>query len=606
LLVTLGLIAPQGTPEAEAASVPAEEVEVPPVAERPDAVSAMVTARAQGSRVEVLSERTATTSTWVNADGTFTTEVHAAPIRFRDGDAWRDVDLTLVGQADGSVRPIGHPGGLRFGAVGVMASTAEDGAGRQVVLNWDKKLPQPALDDSRATYVDVSPGVDLVLEATRTGFKQSFVVKSRPSGPVSWQIPVKTKGLTARVDPDGSVTFVDDKGAAHSKFVSPLAWDAEIDERSGDPANVSPVALGVTQQEKGRAVISITPDAAWLADPARQFPVTVDPTYAPGTIYPGFDTFVHTGYANTDLSGWTELRVGTPDGGASKARAFLNFPITAALGKQIMSASMSLYETYSYSCNARPINVYASNLASTSSRWGNQPYINPTLQGTLSVAKGYTGCAAGRINIPVTGWLKYWVAAGSANGGMALKASETDSYGWKKFASLESAYDPVLSFTYNRKPNAATAPMVYNTSSTPSRTYGTPAIPYTFVTKPWFRAKATDPDLNTVRHTIEVHSSTAGTAATLKASCTTAYVGSGTEGRCEANTALADNTTYYVRAAVYDGFLWNGTWSPWTTFRTAQTKPAAPTISCPGHANGSWIDTPPGSPVTCTVSTSTT
>jgi hypothetical protein len=119
-----------------------------------------------------------------------------------------------------------------------------------------------------------------------------------------------------------------------------------------------------------------------------QFPVTVDPTYAPGTIYPTFDTFVQTVYLNTDLSGLSELRLGTPDGGASKARAFLNFPTSSALGKDIISASMSLYETCSYSCNARPINVHASNLASTSSRWNSQPYINPTVYGRCRWRRG--------------------------------------------------------------------------------------------------------------------------------------------------------------------------------------------------------------------------
>lgn len=161
-----------------------------------------------------------------------------------------------------------------------------------------------------------------------------------------------------------------------------------------------------------------------------------------GTIYPTFDTFVHTGYLNTDLSGLSELRVGTPDGGASKARAFLNFPTSSALGKDIISASMSLHETYSYSCNARPINVHASNLASTSSRWNSQPYINSTVYGSLSVAKGYTGCAAGRINVH-----RLAAALGDRRlqrGGMALQASETDLYGWKKFASLETSTDPVL------------------------------------------------------------------------------------------------------------------------------------------------------------------
>jgi hypothetical protein len=35
---------------------------------------------------------------------------------------------------------------------------------------------------------------------------------------------------------------------------------------------------------------------------------------------------------------------------------------------------------------------------------------------------------------------------------MRLSASETDSYGWKKFYSVESSQDPYITFTYNRKP----------------------------------------------------------------------------------------------------------------------------------------------------------
>jgi hypothetical protein len=65
--------------------------------------------------VEVESQRSETSSTWVNPDGTLTTDQHAGPIRFRESDgSWRDVDLALAEQADGSVAPKGHPGGLRL------------------------------------------------------------------------------------------------------------------------------------------------------------------------------------------------------------------------------------------------------------------------------------------------------------------------------------------------------------------------------------------------------------------------------------------------------------------------------------------------------------
>jgi hypothetical protein len=65
-----------------------------PVTERPDRPSAMLTARVQGSRVEILSERTETSSTYANPDGTLTTDQYAGPVRFRDGAGnWRDIDL---------------------------------------------------------------------------------------------------------------------------------------------------------------------------------------------------------------------------------------------------------------------------------------------------------------------------------------------------------------------------------------------------------------------------------------------------------------------------------------------------------------------------------
>jgi hypothetical protein len=56
------------------------------VDEATDIPSARATARLRGKRVEALSERTESTSTWVNPDGTRTTELNAGPVRVRKGD----------------------------------------------------------------------------------------------------------------------------------------------------------------------------------------------------------------------------------------------------------------------------------------------------------------------------------------------------------------------------------------------------------------------------------------------------------------------------------------------------------------------------------------
>ncbi|MEW9512498.1 hypothetical protein AB0H46_21565 [Streptomyces bacillaris] len=73
-------------------------------------------ARLSGKRVEALSERTETSTTWADKDGSLITELTAGPVRFEDEATgeWRDVDLDLVAVDGGSVEPKAHPEGLKL------------------------------------------------------------------------------------------------------------------------------------------------------------------------------------------------------------------------------------------------------------------------------------------------------------------------------------------------------------------------------------------------------------------------------------------------------------------------------------------------------------
>jgi RHS repeat-associated protein len=641
LAATVGVAA---VPQLAVAALAATKVAQPVKTSAPDLVSALVTARAQGSPVEVEALRAATSTTWANPGGTMTTRAHAGEIRFKDAKGeWRDVDLSMAERTDGTVGAKSHRLGVSLagkdrGAAGSAKSAAEtdlvavdeapgkDKSARQVTLAWRGALPAPVLEGTRATYRDAAPGLDVVVESRRSGFEQLTVIRDRaalgrlvaaaPAGGVSWSLPVKTKGLTARAEADGSVSFVDAKGVVVSSFKAPVAWDGEVDERSGEHVNVSAVRVSVAQKGKGRAVLTLTPDPAWLAEPGRVFPVTVDPTYATASnVVTSFDTYVQTG-KTWDTSTETELRVGTSDGGASiKARSYLNFSTSTIRGKDIKSASLSLYETHSYSCTAKTIYAYDSATASTATRWTDLPAVG-TASGSASFAKGYSSsCADGRVSIPVTNVLKGWAAGTATSRAIRLTASETDSYAWKKFASVETSTDPYVTFTYNRKPNQAAAP----TLALPDTSYTNPSgtvLWYTNSSKPTMTSTGTDPDGNAYTITVEVHSSTTGS--NLVTWCTSprtagAYTPSGTPAKCQIGTqghgsALVDNTTYYARTAISDDQgLWNGTWSPWTTFRTAVAAPVAPTITCPApYTNGSWATTKPASPVTCTVTAAST
>lgn len=92
LIIGLGVASPARADDPE--DTPPADVLAPL-----DWVSASVTARASGVRVEVLSQRSETTQVFVNADGTVVEETAFAPVRFRDEavpEGWREIDTRRV------------------------------------------------------------------------------------------------------------------------------------------------------------------------------------------------------------------------------------------------------------------------------------------------------------------------------------------------------------------------------------------------------------------------------------------------------------------------------------------------------------------------------
>lgn len=596
------------------------------VSSRPDETSAAISARAQGSPVEVESLRTETSQTFTNPDGTMTTKATAAPTRFKDDKGqWRNIDLTLAEAPDGTVAPKSVKNEVTLGAgdasatggaatvtpeQGVDALEVKPNVNTSVVFGWPKKLPKPKLNGNQATYANADAGMDYRVQALRTGSEtfvdikdaktvQRLIAKKGPAkGRLAVEFPVTLDGVSAKKEADGSVSFVDAKGSVVSHLAAPAAWDAKMNTRAGIPANTSETRLDVTARGKNKAIITVSIDAGWAKSADRQFPITIDPTYASGSINANFDTYVQSDIANTDYSTATELRAGTYNGGGVVARSYVHFPIANLQGKQIVSASVSLYETWAWSCTPSRLDIVKSGGASSATRWASQP-ATYGVSGSASFAKGASGCAPGRQSIDVTQLAKDLSKTGWTTGAVQLKANnESDSNGWKKFASSETANPPQLTYTYDRAPNVAAAP-----SFIASGTYGN--VGYVQGGKVTFSSVITDPDASQVKSTFEIHNSTTTSSTSLVASCTTGLGASGSKVSCVNNTDLADGGTYYVRAKATDELgLSNSSWSGWTTIKRAATAPPAPSISCPNYANGSWAQTGPSADVSCTVSTS--
>ncbi|MFB7739350.1 DNRLRE domain-containing protein [Streptomyces sp. NPDC056112] len=554
--------------------------------------AARLKAKIQNRRIEVTGARTETSTTYVNADGTVTEQAYSGPIRFKDDHGvWQEIDVSLARAGDGSIRAKRHPHALaiagksnapkglkRTGERGAQAPVPlvemEDRAGRHLQLGWYGALPEPTIEgagDTVARYKDALPATDLLIESTRTGYEQFLELKSRSAVDANGEVTygLKAKGLTAKAHADGSITFTDAKGRITGTLPTPVMWDARTDKHSGERTHTARVGVKVSQ-DGDDVTITLTPDAAFLADEATQFPVTIDPAINVGA---SFDTFVQEGYG-TDQSTATELKIGN-NGSGQRARSFLSFPMKNITGKQINAAKLNLYEFHSWSCTAKGWEVVSTGAASTSTRWTSQPTWGQTYA-TSTQTKGYSSsCNDGWVNADVTSLVKAWAANGNGSNHLGLRASdESDPYGWKRFNSGNAATNtPYLSVTYNSIPDVPTLVSPADKSATNSTT-------------PTLSAKALDGDGSQVRLDFEVWAQN-GTSALRSGS--SGYVASGAQASWKPS-ALPEST-YKWRSRSYDGNA-NSAWSAFRALTVDTTPPSTTKISSTDFPAGQWSGTP--------------
>ncbi|WP_149829677.1 DNRLRE domain-containing protein [Streptomyces tailanensis] len=590
------------------ATAPLETADAPKKAtatQAADIPSARVAARLSGKRVEALSERTETSTTWVNKDGSLTSEFAAGPIRFERDGKWVDVDVDLRESGSG-VEPVAHPEGLRLaGKTGTPAKSlkaareakATDlvtlGEGdQQITLQWKGGLPQPKLDGTRAEYVNAVPGADVVIEATRTGFEQFVEIKQRPAtGSYSYTLPLKVKGLKAKQLADGSVLFTDKKNKKRAVMPAPVMWDATVDKRSGEHTNRAKVGLKVVQ--KGSTVdLVVTPDAKFLADPDTQYPVTVDPSTS--SLSNVFDTYVQQG-ETVDWSTDTELDLGNPgttnaDGTPRTARSFISWNTTPIQDALVLDAKLSLWNFHSGNntdCALYPWEVWSTGAASTSSRWTAQPSWTAK-EATSTETRGNAACTAqpdGWINADVSTLVQEWASAKATRGHMGLRASsESVVAQWKRVNSANAAANPPkLVVNYNYRPRTGT-----------KQEAGPPYFSYSGAytvntTMPTLRDTFVDADGDKVNGTFQIYDNATNTQ--VGDVIVSKYVPSGQVASVTVPSGvLANGKTYRFRTSPYDGTHYNNGWSAWKTFTVDTSAPSAPTkIVSTDYPSTAWV-----------------
>jgi hypothetical protein len=168
------------------------------------------------------------------------------------------------------------------------------------------------VDGSRITYPGVKPGMDLVYEVRAGQVKEYVILSSAPTEPLVLDFPLTLGDMSVSELGSGAFGLLTPSNALAFQ-ISDL-WMLDSATTSAEPAFSEDVAASLVG---GGTTLRLTPDHGWLTSAERVYPVTIDPTI---TKYTNDDTYVQSNICCTDVSGETEMKSGTYDGGATNDR----------------------------------------------------------------------------------------------------------------------------------------------------------------------------------------------------------------------------------------------------------------------------------------------
>ncbi|MDP9352378.1 MAG: DNRLRE domain-containing protein, partial [Chloroflexota bacterium] len=415
-LVSSGFLMPQGSQAVAVPSVVAQTTE-------PEAVVPDIPAKQETVR------RTAYSKLDSNPDGSYTATFGVRPLH------WLDETTGEYKPFDNTLRTATTPGYSHENTANSYKASFEQAAdvaaGKPVarIEAGDTSITMTSIGanpsasntaENRIVYAGAYPDTDLLYTVDNERVKEEIVLKATPAAVTSlaYTYDLNLKGLTATKRADNSVEFKDASGKAVFTMPAPFMVDS-----SGKPEVEYSDSVQVALADLGAGVLrlTLTPDLAWLTDPARVYPVTIDPTVEQ-VVYNGAgaqDTYILESTPNQNYSSNESLHVGKSSTGYRR-NTLIQFPELDALPKDsvVTAAHLKLYAESG--TDAVPMEIYANTSAwdeakvtwNSSPAKGNYKYGSPT-----SSVPGWN-------SMWVSGLVRHWVNGSLANNGLRLMPEE--------------------------------------------------------------------------------------------------------------------------------------------------------------------------------------
>ncbi|WP_176926858.1 PA14 domain-containing protein [Actinokineospora alba] len=276
-----------------------------------------------------------------NPDGTRSHRQSSEPLNVKDANGhWVPVDLTMESDGSRRTKPKHHP--LRP----TMAESAEDanlvsveidGKRASLALENGPKNTKAKVNGRKVEYADIEAETNLEYEVTAGAVKETIKLKRMPApGKASWRFRLDTADLTPRLSADGGVELVDSTGAVRLIMPPIETWDSSGSKDAPPALTGGTYALDKVANGKGW-VLTVSVDEAWLRDPKRVYPVSVDPTVALPVV--DWQSYKSDGTVLYKDGG---LRIGSPMNNNTVWRTAYKVDYTSLFGKNVVGAKFDV------------------------------------------------------------------------------------------------------------------------------------------------------------------------------------------------------------------------------------------------------------------------
>ncbi|MEZ5171824.1 MAG: DNRLRE domain-containing protein [Acidimicrobiia bacterium] len=527
----------------------------------------------------VLVDRAERSVTYANPDGTRTTRLFMSPVNWQDDSGeWLPIDARLERNESGAFE--NRSGPARF----VLADAASGGGlvrlvdgDVEVTFGLEGATAKTAeVTDDTAVYSDVLPDVDLEYTVGSDHLKEVVVLKEPPQGrePTVFRFPVSAKGLVSRLAKDGTVEFVDADGEVRFSVPPGVAVDSSNDSGRTDLPAMADV-LVVPVEEPGGTVLEVRVDDEWLRDPARVYPIKIDPTYYIGANSPNsrHDAFAAAIDPNTNYNGsnqWNGTnflnRVGY---GFGEMRTFYYYDLSPIMGKHVLDAD---YQILVLNGSSYPTSFKLHRITAgwflPFVTWNNMPPVTGADEIVSSASQGLYWRT-----LDLKSWVTNWASGAWNYYGFRMRGYNNTL---TNFASEENqtSMRPHLDVTYDNYPDDPTGLTPQDQS-------------YVNDSTPELSAYFADGDGDAGHVEYELRDDATGTLITGSNGQGKA-VASGARSRWTVPTTLSNGAKYKVRARAIDDDDNASGWSDWSYFWIDTDGPVAPGVTSTDYPSGQW------------------